>query len=261
MKKIFYLLATLAILIQTSCGGEGPTQSQVETSLLDAEAATAAFIETEWMIAVPPYGGIACFAISCAAGAVGSGFGSRQSGQREVEQLNADLPRNFVLPNNSFEEIGIVHNKLLNLFVRENGVVDFSEKLLNYDSAALTKSLLQSPRTELQSLKVRNDVIAILRRNNLSERIAVASNLSRSVTTNDQLIELLPIARKEKLELKLVASEYTQLKRSNKTAAEIATYLNGKCTALLSKEILTRDESAELVFITVLKHSNYYWSN
>ncbi|HRE65097.1 MAG TPA: hypothetical protein PKU77_15015 [Ferruginibacter sp.] len=269
MKKIKLFLVVLVSFIN-SCSGPDVPAGPPPPSLSDA----AAFMETYLALAssCPAAAGtlpgqVGVLVVSSIIGADASGAFSRAVSYQHTygKGTNILLPSHLLIANNHFEIAGSNHNKVLNylnytgdsLFSYTSRVEDFDEvtwqELINVTDNDL------SPEEKVSALSCGRSSNVI---NHLNQKnILLSGNNSDEFDINNAILQS-SLSSTAKTDLQNVVTGYVNRYIENSTNLDAINYLNSEIqNRVKPKGNYTNEEQAILGFLTVLKHSTYYWSN
>lgn len=83
-----------------------------------------------------------------------------------------------------------------------------------------------------------------------------------SSETNEALLYNLKTSEENKTFIKGITDNYLQMIARNATSFEKANFLNNNIISLYdTKGIISKKNEGLIVFLTVLKHSDYFWNN
>jgi len=266
MKKIHFVLSLILIISFYACKPDDPPKpNNPDTSLADAAAGVETYmtLTTSCPACVTPFGQVAILVVASVSAAQASGQFGRISNEENTygKNFNILLDSNYVLPDNPFENTGKIHNEALNYLNKLPDLFSELEKLKNYDNLAWNK-ILKVVYSDADDSE-RNYAIEILKDAN------VFSILENKVTAfyqngNDPFktyIENSSFSPEERPIIQSIVDRFKYL-LSTEIKTDEYDYINSEMSNILrSEKGYSTQEIAKLVFLTILKHSTYYWNN
>jgi hypothetical protein len=169
-----------------------------------------------------------------------------------------DLPAASLLESNPYENMGIMQNRILNIYIDAGGPDRVKAKLINGDSVLMNKFLQISKNPEIGSA-LKSSLVSDSFYNAIN---TVAQRVVTSAKTNKDLFNHLNLQAGNKKKLVAIHSAYEKMKANQDSYQEISIFLNKKITEILKEsKTLSGDQTGMLVYLTILKHTNYYWGN
>ena len=264
MKKIIFGL--FIVLCISSCQSHPDTQLPFNSnSIPDATAFGETYMGLSLscpVCASNPYVQVGIVAAAVVIGADASaGFG-RSNGANFTNGKTNDinLPMNYYVNNNPFETEGLNHNTVLNYINQKSNFDEFITKINNYDTTAWLEVLnLNSGNIDLQqkmnAIQYARDFDIVAK---LQQKRIVLSEQSSSFNI-DNYLAISELSQPAKNDIKLIVTEFNN--KNSQSLISATEYLNFEIQRKLKiEEAYTVEESTILNFLTVLKHSNYYWS-
>ncbi len=182
MKKIFLPFVIATILFTVSCGGGNENPSAAEIAQIDAAASASAWVTPEE--GAEPWEWMYAATVSSVEGAVASSAAASGSnrGVTNAPNPHSDLPSQFILGNNRFEKIGIMHNRGLKLMQTE-GDLNLMQNLISYDSLSYINLFTVADIPELQTHESKIKMFHLLKKNNFINSATEARNKAVSFMT------------------------------------------------------------------------------
>lgn len=181
--------------------------------------------------------------------------------QVQTGNLPLPVPDSLLLSENPFEKYGILHNQFLNVIARNGGVSNTINGLAAYDSTVYFKFFNASTNPLINSDSAKSSLFNWFKSNDRINVMKAKLGRMPGLNSDDKMIEFIGLPVKETNELKEVFANFKSLKDQQKTKEELCTYLNKEITKIIAgKEVFSKEEETQLIYITVLKHSAYYWN-
>lgn len=267
MKLSKVLLQTLAIFVtMTSCSENEPIDPQISTAAADAAAFTETFLlatEACPICVTTPVGQAAILAASAVVGSDASGvFGrSRNEFYSSGKTSNIILPKKSLIAENPFEKYGIKHNVGLNYINSIKDFYNFHAQICKYDEQTWLDLLdIQFPEMSLidkrKTIETAKEIDVI---SQLRQRQAFLDNTD--INSIYRYISSSSASQKVKDKLAEIMKVYNKMINDKKSNDEIVNYLNLKINEEITSESdkTTQNEST-IIFLTILKHSTFYWN-
>ena len=258
MKRLFYSVFAMGVFLMMSCSHtDTPAPPTTDVIDADAEGAAAGWHEND------PHGAgeVIIGTIHSVFSAVGE---SLESGQSQpfisTGNPNGELPEQYLLSNNPYEDFGIMHNRLLNLAIKEGGINVWLQKQENYDSIFYDKVLSTSTNPLINSTTAKPELFNTLKVNAMSASVQSAKAHLHLYSSQNDILSYLGLNSSETDGIKRIYTTFLSMKNNNSSKIEVAIYLNKEISEILNNEVLTDNQRTEIIYLTVLKHSNYFWS-
>jgi hypothetical protein len=265
MKHKLMLLMTALTLFANSCTTTDkpfPVNTPTDWSPLGPDGlAVAEGFATFGEFAVTPVSGFVVGAAIAIFAADASGLFGRQTNA----MYSSGKPSNVILPyakeltNNPFEQIGKMHNIGLDYMNKKGDFTEWRNRLIHYDIAAWEEMIDVVSPGMADSDKIQ--IINAAKQARLVERVQ-AKMIYTGTINQQEAIARLSISSSGQAYINSVLISISELRASGKSMLQVADYLNGEIAARINpKNIYTTEEKAILAFLTVAKHSGYYWHN
>ena len=269
MKKIFIMFVAVACLL-CSCQPNHSTPESItspsEQNILTAATEALAMAEIVTLLSgsapfclTNPFCFMGILITSGAISAADSYYNGRLANSKySVGKVsNINLPAEFILKNNPFELFGITHNNGLDRMNKgeKNANIISGLRVHDYDSWHKLIYYLKPDCTETEA----NDYY------NTSKKISSSSIFSKYLLPElkniDRLLSLIQSSNISDVG-KTRISKFLKDILYNSYSNELLLNINSQILLLLNESNEnTASERFELVFLTTLKHSIFYWSN
>lgn len=246
------------VLLNVSCGGGNGQPSAAEIAQIDAGAAAAAWVAPEEGANWQDWGLAATMSSLEAASASAAAGGGPNRGIVNAPNPHSDLPSQFVLGNNRFEKMGIMHNRGLKLIQTEGDLI-LTQNLIRYDSLSYMNLFTVVDIPELQTNESKIKMFQLFKTNNFINSVMEARNKAVLYMTDDEVIDAIPVSTSRKESIRRIFLNYKQKLDAVVPTDEISSYLNSEISQLTNKKVISKEDEVQIVYLTVLKHSNYYW--
>ena len=258
------LLAALTLFANscTTTDKPLPVNTPTDSSPLvpDAAAAMEGFLAFG-EFAVTPVSGFAVGVLVAVLAANESGlFGRQTNAVYSFGKINnVALPIFKEMSNNPFEQIGKMHNIGLDYINKRGDFNEWRNRFINYDAAAWEEMMdIVSPGManvdKVQMLNTAKQARIIERIQTVITQVNVANQ--HGAITNSSL------SPSGQAYVNAFVNAIKAMIASGKSLSEVADYVNLEIAARLNIEnIYSTEESAILTFLTVAKHSGFYWHN
>ncbi len=266
MKKIsIFILAVSCVITYISC--ENPEQLEPSSPEQADSEAYAAYIEN---CSNPggAYSEICAMGAGMSAADASEAFANGGTSSRSSQSLAKHdeseilLPEKYKIKNNLFERSGVAHNRIL--FYLINSKKDRTTKdFLDGNEIALDRiAMILSESHNIDSKQIaqlKENIRPITTASYYDQNIAKYKNV-----TKDNLFSGSKLSSPIVAYCQGVFNGVSISKRdatTNKTEAVVG-YINNKINEILiSNEPLNKEMNVKLGFLSVLKHSYYYWNN
>jgi hypothetical protein len=263
MKKLLLSLSVLSMAFFNSCGGGGSGHI-MNTAAPDAAAAVEMFFtleETTGIAGFGPWGQVAVVAISAAAGAHASGAFGRSTNLVNTSGKNSKITllNSYLNKNNSFEKFGSFHNLLLNKMNKSGDLNVVTQKLKTYEYSTW-REYFNEVAPELTDANVA-DIVANIKTNQVMEKVSNSGALGlKTYTDLYSYIDKSTYSNAFKTDIKSIVQNIEKRNTSDLNYQSQIDYLNLEINKRLKpKSNYTKEEAGVLVFLSVAKHSTYYW--
>lgn len=267
MKKIQCGLIAFALLFN-SCSGPDSPPINISPALSDGAAWMEAYLSlsSSCPAALTPagQGGVAAVATIKAAQASGL-FGRASSTQNTSgKQSNFLLSPSLIIASNPFEIVGSNHNKILNyLNFTGDSLFSYSSRIENYEDETWLE-LIEVSENNLNSQE-KVSAISCARNSNvvndLQQRNIIISGNPGDFDPNS-VIQQSQMSSASKIEMQAIVTGYTDRYIQNSNNIDAIEFLNAEIQKRLkAKGSYSVEEEAILGFLSIVKHSTYYWSN
>jgi len=260
MKKLtFVLLFGFITFINSSCDRED-VETNGQILLADLAATSEAFLtamETGAGELCPP----CAYGAATIVGMIASNEESQNQGQHKigVAESTVTLPSSLLVPENEFECIGIIHNKLLYRNTQEDRVHRLS-LLKNNDSVIINESILEFSLCKSLSNSEQEGTRQLFQ--STFTPVYYQQNISSLINmSKEEMVSKINSAnRPETPYLKIVLNTVLGMQKDKATKISVVEFLNQKIREILNEnEVLSMEQKSKLVFMTILKHSYYFW--
>jgi hypothetical protein len=204
--------------------------------------------------------GMAAAAVTIGAEASGLFGGGRSAiGNDKGKQNNIELKSEFLVQGNNFEFFGSNHNKALNYINSNQNRQEFLMRIFNYNDEAL--GLVLSSLDGSFSAAKKQELISQIKSLQLMSGInGGAWQHATKETILENALNKTTFTLSQKEELKIIVGKYSELVSKSTNISLETTFINSEIAKRLkSEEEMTTNERAILVFLSTLKHSNFYW--
>jgi hypothetical protein len=286
MKKlsilICFLFITGAIYLQSCSPEQGPCNGNPHDNDIDLFEADEALYEAQMNVCDFIYGGTdsttgtyySCEAIAIIISAGGSadyGTGGRMSSRNKIYSQNACsktninqviLPDEYKIAANPFEYVGIIHNRnMFQILTSPNKEIELN-KILDGDNESLERII--SIFLEVKQTNISNE-----ERQKLKNQLKQSLFNNRNKVTNFKSLPFSEAYANLNLPENIITfnknifSEVkAKMKETNNNTRSVINLINSKITEILNESNI-EDESSnnKLRYLSLLKHSYYYWYN
>lgn len=181
--------------------------------------------------------------------------------QVQTGHLPEPMPSSLLVSNNPYEKYGILHNRFLNIISENGGVNKTINDLSSYDSTVYFKFLNAGNDILLTTDADKIAMFHEMKANNIVDVVKQRARIITGMNSTDKMIEAVGLPSTETNTLKGIRKNCQLLMDNNKPKEEVCKYLNTEISKILeNKKALTHEAETELVYLTVLKHSIYYWN-
>lgn len=261
MKHKLMLLIAALTLFTHSCSTDTPESGDLPPAILADPAAAMETIVTFSEFAVTPASAFFLGAFAAIMAAEASGFLGRQTNANYSFGKTTDiaLPYTKELSNNPFESIGKMHNIGLDYVNKKRDFTEWHNRFVNYDAATWMELMeVVSPG---MSVADKQQLLAAAKQAKLVEKMQAKAIYTVGMTPQEA-IGRLSLSTSGHAYINSVMNNCTEMRSSGKTALQMADYINGEIAARLNhKNVYSMEERGILTFLTVAKHSGYYWHN
>lgn len=172
---------------------------------------------------------------------------------------NIALPTANLMYSNPLENIGDMHNIGLNYLNGKGDLATWHSRFANYEIDAW-KEILKVVRPGM-TISEQMQVIDFAKQFKVIENLQ-AKSIYTAQTNRQELISKLNLSPLGKSYIDLVITTCNKMLSSGSTILQVTDYLNSEIAGRLNPEnAYTAEETGILTFLTVLKHSSYYWLN
>lgn len=267
MKKLIMILTLIPLFLYFSCNSDTPPKPlKPDAPISDPVAAAQTFLS---IVEACPYcvfnlpATVSTAVFSAIIGADASGAFGRASNTQNTFGKNSNifLDSIFQLSENPYEDVGITHNKVLNYLNKQPDLFLDLEKLKNYDNFTWNEVLTIASPNSTDSEK--DSVIEILKESNI---FSVLENSAAFFNPEDidpfkTYLEHSSFSLQKKTEIFNIVNNYKELLNTESKTDELE-YINKEILQIVRPENgYSNEEIGELIFLTVLKHSTYYWND
>lgn len=269
MKIFKKLIFALPLFFLSSCSNNGGGGGGVTPEQAAALADATAFGETYFalseacpMCAGGPWGQIGIIGAASVIAADASGAFGRSTNEIRTNGKSVDisLEQSFIVPDNIFEQYGNKHNIGLDFLNKLPNLEEFTQKISNYNDTAWI-ALLNVEFPEI-TLAEKNHVIQFARDNDIVNKLKNHSGFfdSRDGHPFDTYINNSSFSIGTRQQLLHIKNEYNRLLSDKTNYTDELNYLNTQITSRIKiEDPYSAEEAAVLSFLTVLKHSTFYW--
>ena len=251
---VFLILSTC---LSSCSGGSGDPEN---FALQDAFAAYA-FVES--VSAAPiSYSCPECVAaIAVAVGLAESEATSRISNQGSIgyAEITKTLPQAYLVDGNPYECMGQVHNSLLFIFTKEDRVEKITA-LKNGDDASILSVAEKYMKCASISANLTDNIVQLMKSTFKDPGYTNSRKYFQHMSRGEILNTMALSGNPNTLYLVGIVYDVESLKGRGKIA--VVNYLNTKINEVVVDEELSGDSKFHrLTFLSIFKHSYYFWEN
>lgn len=242
------------------------TTQVVNTAIIDAEATASAYagMAASCMVCQGNiYWAAGTIAAAAVIGADASGaFGGRYSvPNNSGKTTNINLVDYLLVTNNDTEQFGVKHNTALNFINKKPNKQEFLDNLLRYEINSWIEILsIVDPSL---SVSQKNDIVLKAREGQIIETLKTKNIFNSTSEVNfEYYLGVSSYSSETKNELREIINTYKNLFESKTSSVDELTFLNNEISKRLKIETAyTTEETTVLIFLSVLKHSTFYWNS
>lgn len=261
--KLLLLMAVLTFFANSCSTTDTPPDTQISdpSPVIPDAAAAMETIVTFSEFAVTPVTAFAVGAFAAIMAADASGYFGRQTNATYSfgKNDNIIMPKIKELRDNPFEYIGSMHNIGLNYLNKYVNLADLRNRFVNYDESAWFEVLnITAPGMTITEKK---EVLTFAKQIDIIRKVQSKSIYTSTISKHD-VIKQLSLSSTGRAYIDAVLNTFYDMRTSGKNMLQIADYINGEITARLNPDnVYSTEDTGILTFLTVLKHSGYYWYN
>ena len=266
MKKLFsFVLVAFVFLSINSCNREDRDKA-LEIAAIDGEAFGSAFMGCQGtgvgFLCEP-----CCIEIATVASAIGSAEAATQHRSAETNiglakhnESEVILPDYLLISNNPFECAGISHNRTL-FYILTGGKEQKIQDIVTGKQETLDRLVTIYSDCKPLSIEEKSKIVESIRQNitlsfyehNLTKYSSISNE---ELFANNRILPDLPYYEN-------VYNEVITLKENQPgNTIGVITHLNNRINELLNNgHGLDNNKMGKLGFLTIMKHSYYYWNN
>lgn len=256
MKKIMVAITLMAFIVQLAgCGLKSDKPTPAECSGVDSRKGTEAYNQCKKELSNRGFfeTQVTCLILGTMAGSLASDECKKNIEEKKstLEPQQRMLPNNYILAQNKYEEFGIAHNKWLIFLEDDGGWATVSQKLINYDIATYKKVFENFPNNDYY-VNNADAIVDEYRNSNLATVFQNAVNNDYDGMTSVELNQY----------FNEINNSISQMKIANSTIDELISFINTKIVGVYSSadgEQLSENEINKLIYLSIYKHSLYYW--
>lgn len=187
---------------------------------------------------------------------------SSSQGLNKYDENEALLPEKYKIKNNPYEKSGVAHNRILFYLMNARKGKSTREFLDGNDFALdrIATIICESHNIDSKKMvQIKENIRPMTTNSYFDQHISKYKNISRSTLFSSSTLSPTMASYCLKIVKEVEISERDA--KSNKTLSVID-YINSKIIETLNlEESLSKEKNIKLGFLSVLKHSYYYWNN